>query len=242
MSQELTYLSSGDHAIIIHVKDEISEKVHHQIRRLSYVLETCRFTEITDIVLSYGSILVHYDPLRISFSDLVAKLKVEFNKMSDLELPPMEIVHIPVCYDREFGIDLSFVAQHNGLDHEAVIELHSREAYLVHMIGFLPGFPYLGGMSDKINTPRLNTPRMKIPAGSVGIAGGQTGVYPIDSPGGWRIIGRTPVKLFDMDKSEPALLRASQYIKFDPISKEEFMQIENQVSSGSYELKVTHVE
>jgi inhibitor of KinA len=159
--------------------------------------------------------------------------------MSDVKMPLMEVVHIPVCYDVEFGVDLSYVADHNGLDHDQVVEIHSNTAYLVHMIGFLPGFPYLGGMSERIRAPRLETPRVKIPAGSVGIAGGQTGVYPIDSPGGWRIIGRTPVKLFDMDRRDPALLKASQYIKFEPISRDDFFQIEEAVKTGSYELKVT---
>ena len=133
-----------------------------------------------------------------------------------------ETVVIPVVYGGEYGPDIDNVCQHTGLSREEVIARHSGREYLIYMLGFTPGFPYMGGMDETIATPRLKTPRTAIPAGSVGIAGAQTGVYPIQSPGGWQLIGRTPLKLFDMDRPDPFLLRAGQKVVFRPISEEEY--------------------
>jgi len=153
----------------------------------------------------------------------------------------IEIVHIPVCYSEKFGIDISDVANLNNLTIEEVIKIHSEGKYLIYMIGFNPGFPYLGGMSDKIATPRLLEPRTKISAGSVGIAGSQTGIYPLDSPGGWRIIGRTPVRLFDLRLEKPFLLKQSQYLKFEPILEDEYDDIVNKVEKNEYKVKISEV-
>jgi inhibitor of KinA len=136
------------------------------------------------------------------------------------------IVEIPVCYGGEFGPDLEEVAEHNGITPEEVIDIHSNGEYIVYMIGFAPGFPYIGGMSEKIAAPRRKNPRLKIPAGSVGIAGKQTGVYPIETPGGWQLIGRTPRKLFLPDGHTPSLLQAGDQIKFVQVSQEEFLKME----------------
>lgn len=226
MNSEITYLPSGDNGIMIKVDDRISLEVHNKVKSLSHYIENNIADEIVEIIPAYGSILVIYNPVKTFFEEMVNKLKEgERKAVCGISMEPPEVVHIPVCYDEEFGIDLSFVAGYCGLTVPEVIEIHSSKPYLVYMIGFAPGFPYLGGMPEKIATPRLESPRLKMPAGSVGIAGNQTGIYPSDSPGGWRIIGRTHIKLFDPLREVPVLLRASQYIKFDPISKEEFYKI-----------------
>jgi len=142
-----------------------------------------------------------------------------------------EIVEIPVCYGGKFGPDLEIVAKHNQLTPDEVITIHSEGLYLIYMIGFAPGFPYLGGLSDKIATPRRESPRFKIPAGTVGIAGDQTGVYPIETPGGWQLIGRTPVKLFNPKHSSPTLLKTGSYIRFIPIPPKEYEQLSMEVGN-----------
>ncbi len=144
------------------------------------------------------------------------------------KMDPPRVVSIPVCYGGDFGPDLEYVAHHNNISPQEVIEIHSGNEYSVYMIGFSPGFPYLGGMSEKISAPRRSSPRLIIPAGSVGIAGKQTGIYPIETPGGWQIIGRTPIKLFRPDEESPSLLQAGDKIKFTPISYPEFMKWEEQ--------------
>ena len=155
-------------------------------------------------------------------------------------LKPMKVCtqrYRPVLYGGEMGPDLEFVAQNAGKTVEEVIAIHSSTEYLIYMLGFTPGFTYLGGMSEEIATPRLATPRVKIPGGSVGIAGAQTGVYPIDSPGGWQLIGRTPVRMYDPDRAEPILPQAGQYIKFYPIDQAEFDRIAALEANGGYVCK-----
>ena len=142
------------------------------------------------------------------------------------------VVEIPVAYGGEFGPDIGFVAEYNGLTVEEVVEIHSKPLYRVYMLGFVPGFAYLGGMDERITTPRLEKPRLKVPAGSVGIAGKQTGWYAIESPGGWRLIGRTPLKTFNPMESPPSLVLPGDYVRFKPISEEEFWRIHRESDGG----------
>ena len=144
------------------------------------------------------------------------------------------MIEIPTAYGGEFGPDLELVAQHNNLSAAEVVQIHSDTRYLIYMIGFMPGFPYLGGMSPRIATPRKTTPRLKLPAGSVGIAGNQTGIYPAESPGGWQIIGRTPLELFRPTREPPAILQAGDYLTFVSVTPEEFAVIEEAVRDGTY--------
>ena len=182
------------------------------------------------------------DLINIILSDekqLKEKLEKLLSEMGDIEIPPSPVLEIPVLYGGEMGPDLPFVAENAGLSEEEVIRIHSGTEYLIYMLGFTPGFTYLGGMSDKIATPRLQQPRVKIPAGSVGIAGSQTGIYPIDSPGGWQLIGRTPLKMYDPNRETPILPEAGQYMKFYPIDQAEYDRILKAVEEGRYQLK-TH--
>ncbi|MHB8904561.1 MAG: 5-oxoprolinase subunit PxpB, partial [Melioribacteraceae bacterium] len=155
------------------------------------------------------------------------KIKSLLTEERSVKTPPPEVIEIPVCYDEEFAPDISIVAKHNSLTIEQVIQIHSQPEYLVYFLGFSPGFPYLGEMPKEIVTPRLLTPRLKVPAGSVAIGGDHTGIYPISSPGGWNIIGRTPLRLFSPENENPTLLKMSDRIKFVPITKKEFEQLKN---------------
>ena len=147
----------------------------------------------------------------------------------DMNVPTVKkrTIEIPVCYGGEFGPDLSVVAESNGLTEEEVIHIHSNGTYIVYMIGFAPGFPYIGGMPSEIATPRKSSPRLKIPSRSVGIAGSQTGIYPIETPGGWQLIGSTPLKLFSIHHNPPTLLQAGDHVRFKPISYEEYRYLED---------------
>jgi inhibitor of KinA len=222
-------LPLGEGAVLIEFGRKIHPRIHRKVKALSDYLERHSFPGFLEYVAAFSSVTVFYDPFLVERKDegpfqavcriLLAMLDVV---QADNERPP-DTIEIPVCYGGEFGPDLEFVAKYHGLSEENVIELHTQGQYLVYMIGFAPGFPYLGGLSEKIATPRRSSPRLVIPAGSVGIAGSQTGVYPIETPGGWQLIGRTPLPLFRPQKmSQPTLLQAGNLIRFRAISLKEY--------------------
>ena len=153
-----------------------------------------------------------------------------------------KVWEIPVVYGGTYGPDLSAIAEHAGISEEEVIRIHSSKDYLIYMLGFLPGFTYLGGLDEKIHTPRLASPRVRIPAGSVGIGGSQTGIYPMDSPGGWQLMGMTPVKTYDPERETPILVESGDYIRFVPVTEEEYLEIKTSVEAGTYEVKVREEE
>jgi KipI family sensor histidine kinase inhibitor len=207
---------AGDRALVVELGDEISPLVNARVRAFCDALEARRVPGIVELVPTYRSVAVHYRPEEIARRSLEGEILAAAERAGTIEPPPARLVEIPVIYD---GPDLDFVAAHAGLSVGDVVRIHSAAEYLVHMLGFTPGFPYLGGMDAKIATPRLEKPRVRIPAGSVGIAGAQTGVYPIDSPGGWRLIGRTPTKLYDPAREKPFLLDAGDRVWFVPIGE-----------------------
>ena len=232
-------LLTGDTSLTVEFGNEISEEINAQIRAFNIALDQSGIKGIVETVPTYRSLMVHYDPGVIAYGPLVKKLKGLLGQLDHIQIPPSDVLEIPVLYGGEEGPDLDFVAQHNGKTPEEVVKIHTSTEYLIYMLGFPPGFTYLGGMSDEIATPRLKTPRVKIPAGSVGIAGSQTGVYPIDSPGGWQQIGRTPVRMYDSDRETPILPQAGQYIKFYAIDQAEFDRIAAEEAAGGYKVK-TH--
>ncbi|KHO39897.1 allophanate hydrolase [Clostridium tetani] len=234
MYKETKYLTAGDKALTIEYGNEISEDISSKVRSMMVALETNKIDGIVEIVPTYRSLMVHYNPLIIGYDDLVNKLKSLENKLEDISLPEPEVIEIPTVYGGEYGPDIENVAKHNKITVEEVIKIHSSKEYLIYMLGFTPGFPYLGGMDEKIATPRLKSPRTKINKGSVGIAGSQTGIYPIDSPGGWQLIGKTPLKLYEPNREVPILLKAGNYIKFVPIFEGEYKSIEKAVNNGTY--------
>lgn len=210
----------------------ISEEINKKIRTLCRCLEEKYINGFIEYIPYFSGVSVIYDPLKIDEEEPFEFIKENLEKIllnldfsDDYE---EHIIKIPVCYGGEYGPDIKFVAETNNIDIKDVIDIHSKGRYLVYMIGFAPGFPYLGGMSEKIYAPRRKTPRTSIPKGAVGIAGMQTGVYPIETPGGWQIIGRTPLKLFDLNRDNPALLKCGDVVKFYPISYDEYMKLEGE--------------
>ncbi|GGN61107.1 5-oxoprolinase subunit PxpB [Oceanobacillus indicireducens] len=228
----------GDRGIRIQLGTAISKKTNERIRHFSVLLEKENIPGIIEWIPAYTALSIYYDPFLISYDSLVNRMKSLYEKHSLVELPPPLVTEIPVYYGEEYGPDLGFVAEHNGLTTKEAIQIHTGTNYLIYMMGFSPGFPYLGGMSKEIATPRHASPRAKVPAGAVGIAGAQTGIYSMESPGGWRIIGRTPVKLYNPFDRQPILLRAGNYIRFSSITKTEYEEIQTAVSLGTYEPKV----
>ncbi len=217
------YLLAGDKSIVVEFGNLISEEINKKVVSLMEAIENSDINDFIDeMTPTYRSLMINYNPLKIDFDSLLKEVKLLEKNIKSSGTIKKNIIEIPVLYGGEYGPDIENVAKHNNLSIEEVIKIHSEKEYLIYMLGFTPGFPYLGGMDERIETPRLKVPRTKIPEGSVGIASKQTGVYPIDSPGGWQLIGRTPLKLYDPDKESPILLKAGNYVKFVPITKEEF--------------------
>ena len=231
---EVRYLVAGDSAVCVEFGNEISPEINKKIRAFKIAVEKSDIPGIVETVPTYRSLLVHYHPEVIGFKALTEEFDKLMGSLSSMPIPPPTVIEIPVLYGGEMGPDIENVAEHNHKTVEEVIKIHTSEEYLIYMIGFIAGFPYLGGMSKEIATPRLKSPRVKIEGGSVGIAGEQTGIYPVASPGGWQLIGRTPLKLYDADREKPVLLEAGQYIKFAAVTEEEYKKIEKEVEDGTY--------
>ncbi len=212
----------GDRALIIELGDRISPEFNQRVRKLALVLDDSSLEGLLEIVPTYRSLLIIYDPLKIGLAKLQHRIEDLQKKIDEIQIPDPKTAEIPVVYGGEYGPDLGWVAQFHKISPKEVISLHSGTTYQVYMIGFNPGFPYLGELPERLVTPRRKTPRTLIPAGSVGIAQKQTGIYPAESPGGWQIIGRTPLKLFDPSQSPPTLLAMGDWVRFFPISNEEF--------------------
>lgn len=225
----------GDSALLIRVAenfDESPERALEQVLTAERSLRAARIPGVVELAPAYTTVAVFYDPIRAIaagapveniFDWLEQRIRDAMSKkIASGNLPTASIIEIPVCYDPEFAFDLDEVAQRAGVEPKDVVDLHSGADYCVHCIGFTGGFPFLAGLPQEIATPRRETPRKEIPAGSVGIGGKQTGIYPIKSPGGWNIIGRTPSRLFDPQKNPPVFLRVGDRVRFRPITHDEF--------------------
>ena len=219
------FLLAGDLGLLVEYGDKIEPGVNNRIREVLIVLEKFPLEGVTEVVPTYRSLLFLYDPSITSPEKLQNGILGIEKKLEEVEIPPPKTVEIPALYGGEYGPDIGFVADHNGLTPEQVIEIHTSGNYLIYMLGFTPGFPFLGGLSEQLFTPRLKTPRTVVPAGSVGIANNQTGIYSIDSPGGWQLIGRTPIKIYNPNSENPILLRAGNYLKFKSISENEYREM-----------------
>jgi inhibitor of KinA len=215
----------GDRGLLVEYGDAIAPEINRKVRVMALALEQERPAGMVEVIPTYRSLLIVYDPMKADVAELEQALDDLEVRLDQIRIPPPRTVEVPVLYGGECGPDIEFVARHAGLSIEDVVRIHSGTPYQLYMMGFTPGFAYLGGLPEAIHAPRLETPRVLVPAGSVGIANNQTGIYPVPSPAGWRIIGRAPVRLFDPLKSEPFLYRAGDFIKFNSISEEEFTRL-----------------
>ncbi len=237
-------LAAGEQGLVVELGDGIDPAVNARVRWLARAIARDLGDAVLEVVPTYRSLLVIHDPLRTPRALLagrISALALAIPADAEAEEPAARIVSIPVCYGGALGPDLEFVAAHAGLTPEAAVAAHAAPTYLVYMLGFTPGFPYLGGMSRRIAAPRLDAPRPRVAAGSVGIGGEQTGIYPVESPGGWRIIGRTPLRLFDPRAPSPFLLRPGDRIRFTPVDGSAFTAIAAGVASGSFVPEVSAV-
>ncbi len=208
--------------------NQITLQANEKVRRLLRLLELEPITGVRNLHPAYCSVLVKFDAIRIGHAELEAILREYLDRLEEVALPEPRQVEIPVCYGGEYGPDLNDVAAMHGMTPEQAIELHASTNYLVYFLGFVPGFAYLGELPEALVTPRLATPRRRVPRGSVGIAGNQTGVYPFATPGGWRLLGRTPIAMFRSDRDGLSLLSIGDRVRFMPISRERFAAMENQ--------------
>jgi inhibitor of KinA len=234
-------LPAGDEAVTVEFGDAIDDATNRRVYAFADAVEHAGLNGVIELVPTYRSLLVQYDLELATYDELAAALASLASRFTAATRPgsqPRVIIEVPVAYGGEFGPDLDVVARHAGLTPEEVIRLHSHQPYRVYMLGFAPGFPYLGGVDPRIACPRLKTPRTRVPAGSVGIAETQTGVYPNESPGGWQLVGRTPVRFFDPRADPPALARPGTFIQFVPVDHGNFADIAERVAAGSYVVRV----
>jgi KipI family sensor histidine kinase inhibitor len=217
--------TAGDRGFLVEYGDVIDPAVNNKVRSMAIVMADDPLKGVIEIIPTYRSLLIIYDPGMTHPVELEKMLEKLEARLGEIKIPPPRTVEIPVCYGGDFGPDIETVAHTSQLTVAQVIELHCEPEYLIYMVGFTPGFPFLGGLSEKLHTPRLETPRTLVPEGSVGIANNQTGIYPVASPGGWQLIGRTPIKLFAPGRQNPFLYQAGDRIKFKPISAAEYTRL-----------------
>jgi KipI family sensor histidine kinase inhibitor len=236
------FLPGGDSTLFIEFDNIIKPEVGRRVWNTLCEIQKSKIPGVIESVPTYKSLLIYYDPLQIEFEELRSRLEILTLSIEDRQLHKPTVTEIPTVYGNEYGPDLEFVARHNELTTEEVITIHTSTTYLIYMLGFIPGFPYLGGMSPKIATPRKKTPRKIVPSGSVGIVGNQTVIYSNESPGGSQLIGRTPIKLFDIGKEPPALLHSQEYITFIRITQEEFVIIQKEAIRGIYQVNRSYLK
>jgi len=229
------FLPSGDSAIVVEFGSQIDRGVSERVLRLSMRIRTSGLTGVIETVPTFRSLMVHYDPLQTSSATLVDAIGTLLDAAGRLE-QRQRLWRVPVCYEGDYAPDLATVAERTNLTTAEVVELHSRTQYHVYMIGFLPGFPYMGDLPERLALPRQVDPRLRVPAGSVAIAMAMTAIYPIESPGGWHLIGTTPIVMFDLASTRPALFAPGDAVKFDPIGEDDYAAIRAAVADGRYEV------
>jgi len=232
-------LSAGESHLIVEFGQTIDLAQNALVHRLARQLGEHPLVGLQETVPSYASLLIAYDPLVLPRESLIAHCTELMRAEGGLPQKRREVVEVPVLYGGEWGADLDAVAERVGLTRDEVIEIHASGTYTVYMIGFMPGYPYLGGLDPRLSLPRLSTPRTKVPAGTVAIAELQAGIYPVESPGGWHLLGRTPLKLYRPTCSPPVLLRAGQGVRFRPVGRVEYFHILERVAWDDYTPVVT---
>jgi len=215
------WVPNGDRSLLLRFGDSISESMVRRVIGLGIWVEDEDIAGVLDVVPAFASLMIHFDPDVVEMVDLSRLLdeKIRSAQVEEIESGP--VLDIPVCYHPSAAPDLAELARHCGMSQEEVVQRHSASAFRVYMLGFIPGFVYLGGMDDALSCPRRASPRVSVPKGSIGIAGNQTGIYSLESPGGWQIIGRTPISLFELNRDPPFWAKHMQEIRFTPISMDE---------------------
>ena len=219
---EFEIVAAGDAAVIVEFEDRIDPIVNERAIAVAEAIQAANLAGVRDVVPTFRSVAVYFDPLRTDYAALLVRLETLAARPPDQSSAHGAPVRVPVCYGGEFGPDLAGVAAFAGCSEAEVIGLHTSPTYRVFMLGFVPGFAYMGIVDRRIAVPRHSTPRVRVPVGSVGIAGVQTGIYPAETPGGWQLIGRTPFKPFDAARAEPFLLKAGDAVRFYAIEPDEF--------------------
>jgi KipI family sensor histidine kinase inhibitor len=231
---EPRFLPCGDRALSVELGDEITRDINARILALEYLLQQKRVSGVGETVPSYRALLVYYDPLVVGYDELTATLRGLLTEARPEVLPPVRTVELPCCYGGELGFELEAAAAKLGLAPEEMARLHAEADYYVYFVGFTPGLPYMTGMPERLTIPRLTNPRLKTPPGSVSIGGVQCCIYSVESPGGFWVLGRTPVRLYDPTAADPILLRAGDHVRFRPIDRAEFDAIAAEVDAGRY--------
>lgn len=236
---EPRFLPCGDLALSVELGDDINREVNARVLALEYLIQQRRVSGVTETVPSYRSLLVYYDPLVVGWGALTKSLHALWREARPEVLPPARTVEVPCCYGGDLGFELEAAAEKIGLPADEVARLHADADYYVYFVGFTPGLPYMTGMPDRIFIPRLVQPRLKTPPGSVSIGGIQCCIYPVESPGGFWVLGRTPLRLYDPESADPILLRAGDHVRFTMITRPEYDAIAAAVADGTYAPRVT---
>ena len=223
----MRFLPAGDRGLIVELGSEISLEINARVRALAIGIGVAGIPGLTEVIPTYRSVGVEFDPVVTSFEEMQARIRDVAAHLDPRGLTTPKLIRVPTVYGGEYGPDLSFVAEHAGLPEAEVIRRHSQARYHVYMIGFTPGYVYLGGLPERLHTPRLLSPRIRVPKGSVAIGGAQTGIYSVASPGGWRIIGRTSLTLFDPTQQIPTPIVPGDAVEFVPITGAEFLRAES---------------
>lgn len=237
---QVRFLSAGDRALAVEFGDRVDRQLSEDVLRLNAIIRANGLDGVVETVPTFRSLLVHYDPLRTGQARLEQAIRGLLGHSAGSRAGA-SLWHVPVCYEGEFAPDLPEVARLAGLRPSEVIRLHSGTVFHVYMLGFLPGFPYMGDLPEQLSLPRRADPRLRVPAGSISIATSLTAIYPYESPGGWHLIGATPIRLFDADRKNPALLAPGDAVEFEPITTASFASIRRAVENGGYEVERTAI-
>lgn len=232
--RDMKIFPAGDQALVAEFGENIDEEINNKVHALSDYLKERNIRGVRETLPTYRSLMVFFDSSEIDFfrlSKIIRRYKPARGRNSK---KVRKKLIVPCCYGGEYGPDLQGMSDMLGMGQEEIVRLHEKADYKIYMLGFLPGFVYLGGLDERISVPRLETPRIKIPARSVGIGGSQTGVYPVSSPGGWRLIGSTPLDFYNPQKEPPILCRAGEYIGFVPINETEYRAVRRDVEAGVF--------
>jgi inhibitor of KinA len=235
---EPRFLPCGDLALSVELGDDINREVSAKVLALEYLIKERSLAGVTETVPSYRSLLVYYDPLVVGWDELTESLRALWTEARPEVLPPARTVEVPCCYGGEFGFELEAAAAKIGLEPDEMARLHAAADYYVYFVGFTPGLPYMTGMPERLHIPRLVQPRTKTPPGSVSIGGIQCCIYSVESPGGFWVLGRTPLSLYDPSAADPILLRAGDHVRFTMITRAEYDAIASAVAAGTYEPRI----